>query len=33
MPRRYDCFMFRDELDMLEMRLHELDGKVDATCS
>jgi hypothetical protein len=28
-PRRFDCFMFRDELDMLEMRLHELDGKVD----
>ena len=27
--RRFDCFMFRDELDMLEMRLHELDGKVD----
>ena len=27
--RRFDCFMFRDELDMLEMRLHELDGQVD----
>lgn len=26
---RFDTFMFRDELDMLEMRLHELDGKVD----
>ena len=25
---RFDCFMFRDELDMLEMRLHGLDGKV-----
>ena len=30
MTRRFDCFMFRDELDMLDLRLHELDGKVDA---
>jgi beta-1,4-mannosyl-glycoprotein beta-1,4-N-acetylglucosaminyltransferase len=28
MSRIYDTFMFRDELDMLEMRLSELDGKV-----
>lgn len=25
----YDCFMFRDELDLLEIRLHELYGVVD----
>ena len=29
MPRHFDCFMLRDELDMLEMRLRELAGKVD----
>jgi hypothetical protein len=28
--KTWDCFMFRDELDMLEVRLHDLDGRVDA---
>ncbi len=29
MPRIYDCFIFFNELDLLEIRLHELDAVVD----
>lgn len=32
MPGRIATCMFRDELDMLDMRLAELDGKVDLWC-
>lgn len=28
-PAVYDCFPFNDELDLLELRFHELDGVVD----
>ena len=27
-PRVWDCLMYAGEADMLEMRLHELEGKV-----
>ena len=29
MPKVYDCFTFFNELDLLEVRLNELDGVVD----